>query len=226
MERATAGLPPPDIREKAADLLDLLGLIGLDSMVVDLDGRVLAVAAAEDDPEPCRPLGVIDGRVATRSAVDQRRLATALADLAAAAAGWRTVLPLGERFLVTLVRHAIDGRPVALLLTRDWANHHQACPACLMDAFDLTQREAALTVMLAGGRSVQAAADELGMAVATARTHLRHIFQKTGVHGQSALVALVAGCSYGRCPDPIRRSPSTTPSRVTAAHQRPGAHGA
>ncbi len=57
--------------------------------------------------------------------------------------------------------------------------------------FDLTPAEAMLTVELATGRSLQAAAGSRGIAYATARVHLRSIFAKTGCSRQAELVALL-----------------------------------
>ncbi|WP_337185357.1 helix-turn-helix transcriptional regulator [Phenylobacterium sp.] len=63
----------------------------------------------------------------------------------------------------------------------------------LADAFGLTPREAALTAVLARGRSPREAAVELEMSEATARTHLKRILDKAGAHRQAELVSLVAG---------------------------------
>jgi DNA-binding CsgD family transcriptional regulator len=53
--------------------------------------------------------------------------------------------------------------------------------------------EANLAVALASGRSLVDAADALGIAHNTARSHLRSIFAKTGVRRQSQLVHLLHG---------------------------------
>lgn len=54
--------------------------------------------------------------------------------------------------------------------------------------FGLTEKEAQLALSLANGRTIQEAADELGMSINTARTHLRSIFTKTGIYRQTELV--------------------------------------
>lgn len=57
--------------------------------------------------------------------------------------------------------------------------------------FGLTPREAALALRLAGGRTLQEAAEELGITQSTARAHLRAIFSKTGLDRQTKLVRAI-----------------------------------
>ena len=54
--------------------------------------------------------------------------------------------------------------------------------------FDLTPKEATLALRLAAGRTLQEAAEELGISPNTARAHLRAIFSKTGFDRQTKLV--------------------------------------
>jgi DNA-binding CsgD family transcriptional regulator len=58
-------------------------------------------------------------------------------------------------------------------------------------AFDLTRAEAQVLELLAKGQTLAQAAAELGIAETTAKTHLMHIFSKTGVSRQADLVRLV-----------------------------------
>ena len=59
--------------------------------------------------------------------------------------------------------------------------------------FDLTPKEARLAAALASGKTLQDAAAASGIRYSTARTHLEHIFQKTGTGRQSDLVLLLQG---------------------------------
>lgn len=59
--------------------------------------------------------------------------------------------------------------------------------------FDLTPREALLAAALATGKTLQEAAVQCGIQYSTARTHLEHIFRKTGVKQQTQLVLLLQG---------------------------------
>ncbi len=54
--------------------------------------------------------------------------------------------------------------------------------------FDLTPAEAQLTTVLCTGHSLPTAARDASISVNTARTHLRSVFRKVGVHSQAALV--------------------------------------
>ena len=61
----------------------------------------------------------------------------------------------------------------------------------VIETFRLTPRECEIATMLAGGRDLDEIAAEIGAARSTVRSHLIHIFEKTGAHSQAALVALL-----------------------------------
>ena len=56
---------------------------------------------------------------------------------------------------------------------------------------DVTRAEAALALELLPGRGLQVAADRLRITLTTARTHLAHVFEKTGTTRQAELVRLI-----------------------------------
>lgn len=56
----------------------------------------------------------------------------------------------------------------------------------------LTAAEARLAVRLAAGEPVHAIADELGITLGTARSHLKSIFMKTNTHRQGELIVLLS----------------------------------
>lgn len=58
--------------------------------------------------------------------------------------------------------------------------------------FGVTVAEAELAAHLAGGATLNEAAQQLGVALTTARTQLYSIFRKTGMHRQSELVSAIA----------------------------------
>lgn len=62
----------------------------------------------------------------------------------------------------------------------------------LMGLFGLTQMEARVLLQVAAGKRRAEAANELGIADSTAKTHLERVYQKTGVGDQAALARLVA----------------------------------
>jgi DNA-binding CsgD family transcriptional regulator len=68
--------------------------------------------------------------------------------------------------------------------------------AALTDTFHLTRREADVACLLAGGADISAIAAALDLGIGTVRSHLKHLFQKTGTSSQAALVALAR--DFGR----------------------------
>jgi DNA-binding CsgD family transcriptional regulator len=79
----------------------------------------------------------------------------------------------------------------ALLVVLDPDTRPMPPDEALRVAFDLTTAEARLAGRLGTGESLDDAADTLGIAKETARCHLKQIFDKTSVHRQSELVALL-----------------------------------
>ncbi len=73
----------------------------------------------------------------------------------------------------------------------------------LAGSFGLTPAEARMLERLAGNATVIEAAKALGISATTARTHLAHIFSKTGVSRQADLLTLVS-----RLVPPVRRPKS------------------
>jgi len=57
---------------------------------------------------------------------------------------------------------------------------------------ELTEREHDVLIRLWRGDSTTAIADTLGVGVSTVRTHLQHLYEKTGVHSRLELVAYAA----------------------------------
>jgi DNA-binding CsgD family transcriptional regulator/PAS domain-containing protein len=81
--------------------------------------------------------------------------------------------------------------PVAVVLITDPGRHRPVAAESLKQTYGLTAREAALATALAGGRSLDAAAEQLQMRYETARTHLRRILSKTETSRQTELVLLL-----------------------------------
>jgi DNA-binding CsgD family transcriptional regulator len=68
----------------------------------------------------------------------------------------------------------------------------------LRRAFDLTHREAEMTIAIAHGHGLRAAAAKMGVAVTTARSQLQQAFMKTGTKHQAELAALVRTLTHLR----------------------------
>lgn len=79
------------------------------------------------------------------------------------------------------------------------------CEGLLQRQFHLTPAEAVLARIIGRGESLRAAAEDLGISIWTARSHLRAVFQKTDTHRQNQLAALVAQVEH--MPIPHLRDP-------------------
>lgn len=83
----------------------------------------------------------------------------------------------------------------------------------LKQHFELTPAEARLAKLIAEGERLDSIANRLGISVHTARTHLKRVFEKTGVERQAELVQLMFGC-LGLMQDSVAAlaGPSPTPA--------------
>lgn len=147
-----------------------------------------------------------EGKVHFASPVLDQKVASAVASLAASVAsaasscGWHD--PHGPMVVQLsrlpkthpMARPLFCERTQVLLVLKRFA-HPPAPPdlAAFGEAFGLTRSELLLCLSLYAGRSLHEAAAELGLTYETVRTRTKAIFQKTGVRGQPALCALLAG---------------------------------
>jgi DNA-binding CsgD family transcriptional regulator len=63
--------------------------------------------------------------------------------------------------------------------------------SAVTDTFRLTRREADVALLLAAGHDLLGVAAQLGLGHSTVRSHLKRVFDKTDVHSQAALLALL-----------------------------------
>jgi DNA-binding CsgD family transcriptional regulator/PAS domain-containing protein len=59
--------------------------------------------------------------------------------------------------------------------------------------YGLTKTEAAVAVRVLGGSGLKPIADDMSLSLATVRSHLQHVFDKTDTHRQAELVRLLLG---------------------------------
>jgi DNA-binding CsgD family transcriptional regulator len=82
-------------------------------------------------------------------------------------------------------------RPAALILLEDLRSRQDSVQGRFRQRYGLTPAEARLAFELLGGGGRAEVAARLDISVATVRTHLSRIFDKTGTRRQSELVALI-----------------------------------
>jgi DNA-binding CsgD family transcriptional regulator len=88
-----------------------------------------------------------------------------------------------------------EGGPHTVLILIGLASQPQHNRSALERIYKLTPAEAKLAVLLGTGATITEAAEAHGVSVATVRTQLRSIFDKTHTHRQAELVILIARLS-------------------------------
>jgi DNA-binding CsgD family transcriptional regulator len=81
--------------------------------------------------------------------------------------------------------------PGAILFVKDMENPAKQSVAGFAYHFELTPAETAVVREAVRGDGIAASAKRLGISRTTARTHIQHVFQKTGTHRQAELIRLV-----------------------------------
>jgi DNA-binding CsgD family transcriptional regulator/PAS domain-containing protein len=195
---------------KESTLADLDGL-QQGFLLVDAEARLLYVNRAARALFDARDgLRLDNGALSTSNANDGRTLRGLIASCAAEAraetsSGGNTVLRRGAGrlpldVLVTRIRPetamatipwTFPQRATAIVLVSDPETEIQARVDDLRERFGFTPAEAAFALEIIKGDGRQAAADRFGISVATARSHLSSIFDKTGSRRQAELVLLL-----------------------------------
>lgn len=71
-------------------------------------------------------------------------------------------------------------------------------PMTAPDAWGLTERERAVLDLWVTSHGLRSIATSLNVSESTVKTHLRHIYEKSGVHNRAELIALIDGMRPGR----------------------------
>jgi DNA-binding NarL/FixJ family response regulator len=145
-------------------------------------------------------LSTAHGQLQASDAEDQEAVQALVrrADLRRSAGGEPTAeivtlrVPGGDQRIILVALPLPAGTPeaaasVALLLF-DSPGYRPLSGPVLREIYGLTRSEVNLVQALASGLSLEEGAHRLGIAVNTARTHLKHIFIKTGAKRQSELI--------------------------------------
>lgn len=198
----TATLSTAVGRVALTSMTDVLSRVRQPALVIDRQGMVLSTNAAADagfDEEiriRDRQLVVRDKKAAAEldQLIDMIRSTPDTAALPAAPVVVRRTAkpPVVIRMLPVdgAARTVFLGARVMLVLSNLTPRTPE--PALISQAFDLTSAESRLVSLLASGRSLEEAAQQLRIARETARNQLKSAFSKTGTHRQAELVSLVS----------------------------------
>lgn len=172
--------------------------MGVAAIILDREGRVVRTNAVADRLiEAADGIVVADWRLRLRDAGLRRMVEAMLRSLDKDPAPLRFRIERAAGGDLAVVAKPIaapafmrGGAALALFIS-DPNQDARLDPEAVRDLFQLTRMEANLAVSLVNGRSLVDAADALGIAHNTARSHLRSIFAKTGARRQSQLVHLL-----------------------------------
>jgi DNA-binding CsgD family transcriptional regulator len=190
------------IESQGASLLaDVMEAVSAAAFVCDATGRVRTMSPlAERLLADGEWLRLKDGRLSARREADTTALQAAVA-LASIRGGVlpppRTLVvrdgsglqPLPIEVTTIPGDHAFRFGATVLLIARPPREVEARVAELARVLFNLTPAEAAVAGQLAAGLGAQAIADRTGVAVGTVRTHVRRMFEKTGVRSQIELVA-------------------------------------
>ncbi|MFO0625787.1 MAG: helix-turn-helix transcriptional regulator [Polyangiales bacterium] len=187
-------------RQRSTAQIDegLLDALDVAALAVTSDGRIQR-ANASARSMLARSDGVLDANGALRcvQAGAQRSLQAAVDTILRGEAREAVVIAprrTGRRPLllfVSALTPSVGATPTLTVLVRDPESQASRAEELLRSLFSLTPAEARLALAVADGCSPADAAEQLGITVQTARTHLKRVFHKTATTRQAELVKLV-----------------------------------
>jgi DNA-binding CsgD family transcriptional regulator len=195
-------------RTEAAALVDTLDGLAAGIFLVDGQGRLVqANASGRGMLNQASVLHATGGRLVANDpkADEALRDAFAAAQDGDAALGARAIaVPLvastGQRYVAHVLpltsgmrRQAGTSAAAAAIFVRSAQLDTPAAPEVIAKLYGLTPSELRMLLAVFDLSRTQDIADALGISNATAKTHLRRLFEKTGTNRQADLVKLVAG---------------------------------
>jgi DNA-binding CsgD family transcriptional regulator len=186
--------------DRARSTIATLEAIGLPAAALAPSGRVISANAGFIASESRIRVGAGD-MVQFASEPAQALLMEALSNVARSRNGFGRSIPVratrtDPAFVVHVVPLRGDGLDVfsgalsVVFITSMVPS--TSPPAPLLQAlFDLTPAEARMASQITAGKSIEQISSATGVAQNTIRTHLKSIFQKTGVQRQAELVSLL-----------------------------------
>lgn len=195
-------------RAEAATFAETLNGLSAGVFLLDAGGRIVhANTAGQDMLDADDVVRAIGGQFAVRDALANRTLRDMLPVDRSAADTGNTALPLiahdGQRYvayvmpLASMARNGAgtEFKAVTALFVRKAELDSRSCGDLVARAFGLTPAEQRVLLAIVEVGGVPEAAEALGIAETTVKTHLYRVFSKTGASRQADLVKLVAGFS-------------------------------
>lgn len=105
------------------------------------------------------------------------------------------------------------GTPAALVIIADPDRTATPTVAGLIRDYGLTRTEAEVARRVLDGAGLRPIAEERCVSITTIRTHLKHIFEKTGTHRQGELIRLLLGARAASSPATEAREQIRNPAR-------------
>lgn len=200
--RLYSGIMQSAARKDVAE--DVLASIGVGSMLMDSRGNIFdADTLAREIARRSKAVSITNGKLAIADPTSAERLRAACSDLLSSGSPAATRAFFcggkGGEGAVHILLRLMDkdyGQEVKryfrLLISDADQERHMPNKDVVAELYGLTEREAACTVLLVMGLSIDQVADRLGITPGTARTHLKRIFSKVGVCRQAELVTVIS----------------------------------
>lgn len=200
---------PPATHALEAGLRDAMNWLANGVVISDASGAPAFLnTAAREVLSEGDGLHLDGGRLSATSLSETKTLRRLIAAAAAGEAvhpgqGLQVVRPAPRRPLALLVapaagrRHLSDRHGCAILTIADPDRAGTPSSIVLQQLHGLTPMEAEVAIEVADGKGLQAVVERLGVSKATVRTHLQHVFEKTGTKRQAQLSWLIAHTCAG-----------------------------
>ncbi len=188
--------------ERVRGAAQALNAIGLPAAVLDRNGRALALNSRF---EALMPAVAVDrpSRLGFTDAAADGLLATALQAMGQVAGATVRSIPVARRddqppliLHLTPIRgaaHDVFSRAASILVVTPVVVKGVPTADVVQGLFDLTPAEARLAALIAAGHRPREAAVALGVMEETARSTLKRVMAKTGLHRQADLIGLLRG---------------------------------
>lgn len=200
-----------DLDQRCGDLREASEGVGHGIVIVDGRNPVYANNAAEHILRSHDGLKIDNGCIRAESAHADTELEHSIARLASPdgcdiwGGSFRCARPSGRRPYIVHVLPIDPKSPTApdrgraMVIIVDPERQPEPPASLLRRLFGLTKSEAQVALLVMRGEGLKPIAEELSVSMTTVKTHLRHVFDKTGVHRQAELVRLLTTL------DPVHR---------------------